>query len=228
MRKPSILLALCVTAMLSLGTILPAALAESAPAPAATQTPIPLKDMMRRYEDVLLGKHPYIQCNTYDAVYTEATLSNEITQWYGYEFETPKEFTAFCLTDLDADGYPEIILKLSDDFGFELLRYENGTVYGFPFVARAMIDITLNGDIYGSSGVSDNGWYQIRFHENGYTLTETCRMQSADNGGVQYFIGEKEASQSEYEAFTNGFADRQRPLWLAYTKENLAAVVSRF
>ena len=226
MRKQSILLALCLAAMLSLGTIFPAALSESAPT--ATQTPIPLATMMQRYQDVLEGKQPYIQCNTYDAVYTEATLSNEITQWYGYEFETPMAFTAFCLTDLDADGTPEIILKLSDDFGFELLRYENSAVYGFPFVARAMIDITVNGDIYGSSGVSDNSWYQIRFHENRYEEIETCRMQSNEAGGVQYFIGEKEVSQREYIAFCDGLLSKERPLWYEYTAENFKTFVSRF
>ncbi len=227
MKKHSTLFAFSLIAILALILTLPA-LAESASTPTPTATPIPPKAMMERYQDVLAGRHSYIQSNIDDMQITEAQFSSETRQWYGYEFETLMAFTAFCVTDLDADGSPEIILKLSDDFGFELLRYENGAVYGFPFVARAMIDITLNGDIYGSSGASDNSWYQIRFHEGLYTLTDTCRMQSTETGGVQYFIGDKEVSQNEYETFISGFADKARPTWIEFSAENFADVVSRF
>ena len=229
MKKHSTLFAISLITILALILALPA-LAESAPtaAPIGTSAPIPTKTMMERYQDVLEGKHSYIQCNTYDSITTEAQFTSEPMQWYGYEFGTPMPFTAFCVTDLDADGSPEIILKLSQDFGFELLRYENGAVYGFPFVARAMIDITLNGDIYGSSGAADNSWYQVRFHEGQYTLTDTCRMQSTETGGVQYFIGDKEVSQNEYETFISGFTGKARPTWIEFSAENFADVVSRF
>lgn len=232
MKKHTASYTMIFAAALSLMLAFPSALAEKAPtpskAPVVTAAPISPKVMMSRYQEVVKGTHSYIQCNPFDNTAAQALFTTEFKQWYGYEAEKPFTYTAFCITDLDADGSPEIILKLSDDFGFELLRYENNAVYGFPFVARAMIDITLNGDIYGSSGALDSSWYQIRFHEGQYAMQDTCRMQSTSSGGVQYFVKDKQVEKATYESFVKGFADKKRPTWMEFSLDNFAAVVSKF
>lgn len=207
-------------AMLVISTGLSSAMAE--------QPTISTKEMMQKYEDVMLGKSSYIQCNRYDDLYREATMPSEIHEWYGYEFEEPLKFEAFCITDLDGDGNIEIILKLSEYFGFELLRYENGQVYGFPFVYRAMEDITLEGDIHGSSGAADSSWYQLRFNAEKLEEIETCRMQSTGTADIQYFIGDKEVSEGEYTKFCETFEDNMRPIWVGFSQEQFKAVVSSF
>ena len=237
MKKHSVLIALSLIVLLILHVS--AALAESAPTdtPASTPadsatpspTPIALKAMMEAYGQVLAGKQTYIQCNNFGGVTGEATLLlSEITNWYGYEFPTPKTFVEFCVTDLDADGNPEIILKLSDDYGFELLRYENGTVYGFPFDARAMEDITLEGDIHGSSGAADSSWYQVRFQGSEMKVIGICNTQDDLAGGIKYFIDDMEVTKIVYEAYQDGFKAKNRPTWLDYTTENFQEIVSRF
>ncbi|HRX09594.1 MAG TPA: hypothetical protein P5559_10615, partial [Candidatus Limiplasma sp.] len=89
-------------------------------------------DMLAAYRAVALGEQSYLQVDPYEETQTEATLTPDIAQWYGYLFEIPKRFDAFAVTDLDKDGSPELLLRLSDDFGFVLLRYINGTVDGYP------------------------------------------------------------------------------------------------
>lgn len=238
MKKHSVLIALSLITLLILR--LPAALAETAstgtpnssPADSSstpTPAPVPLKAMMEAYGQVLAGKQTYFQCNNFGGVTGEATLlTSEITNWYGYEFPSPKKFVAFCVTDLDADGNPEIILKLSEDFGFELLRYENGTVYGFPFDARAMEDITLEGDIHGSSGAADSSWYQVRFQGSEMKMIGICNTQDDLAGGTLYFIDDMEVTKIVYEAYQDGFKAKKRPTWLDYTTENFQDIVSRF
>ena len=239
MKKLSSLLILSLIATLAISVISLAALAETAPtgtpastpADSATPSPAPiaLKAMMEAYGQVLQGKQTYIQCDTFGGATGEATLLlSEITNWYGYEFPSPKAFVEFCVTDLDADGNPEIILKLSDDYGFELLRYENGTVYGFPFDARAMEDITLEGDIHGSSGAADSSWYQVRFQGSEMKVIGICGTQSDLVGGILYFIDDMEVTKIVYEAYQDGFKAKKRPTWLDYTTENFQDIVSRF
>lgn len=219
MRKFRTLILSLFIAMLTINACAGSAMAE--------QQTVAIRDMMQAYEDVLAGKRSYIQCNQGEAVDREVFMPNEIDHWYGWIFESPLKFDTFCVADLDADGYPEIILELSDYFGFELLRYENGVVYGFPFVFRAMLDATLEGDIYGSSGAADNGWYKIRFFADRYEETETCRMQS-NGDDIQYFIGDTEVSSRDYRNYEDQIMQKKRPLWMEYTPDHIKVVVSSF
>ena len=88
--------------------------------------------------EVLTGKQEYIRCGETGSA--RATFQAKVTEWYDYSFPTQTAFGRFSVTDLDADGLPELLLELEDTegypFGYELFRYEGGNVYGYPFVAR--------------------------------------------------------------------------------------------
>ena len=116
------------------------------------------QDILQSYMDVVLGNRSYAQCNLYDERITEAVMTDTVSAWYGFSFDPPHTFTAFAVTDLDGDGNPELLLQLSEDFGYELLRYQNGQVYGFPFLARAMEAVTEDGEIHASNGADNFGW----------------------------------------------------------------------
>ncbi|MFH1879807.1 MAG: hypothetical protein ABIK64_03330, partial [Bacillota bacterium] len=157
---------------------------------AAGEAAVPPADMMRAYEDVLLGGRSYIQCNLMDGIVVEgAAMPAEIGAWYGYLFDTPLQFEAFCVTDLDTDGNPDMLLKLPQDFGYELLRWENGQVYGFPFVARAMEALTADGEIHGSSGADNFGWYKVRFGGAVMETAEVCWKRDDPGIDFVYSIG---------------------------------------
>lgn len=192
----------------------------------AEHTTVPPGDMMRSYQDVLMGKRSYLRCNHYDAIRRETYMQGDILEWYGFEFESPLRFVAFTVTDLDADGSPELVLRLSEDFGFELLRYGKGQVYGFPFVYRAMEELTASGEIHGSNGADDFGWYQVRFDDGKMETIELCWKHAEENDQHRYCIGDETVSESEFTEFCNGLRSKDRPIWEEYTPELLEAAVS--
>ena len=194
----------------------------------AQRQPDGLAEIVTAYQDVLLGRRTYVRSD--DPIGGEAYFSTPPMEWYGFPLDAKYTFTRFALCDIDADGSPELILDLTDSegytFGYELLRYENGTVYGFGFTLRSMQAITLEGDIATSSGAGDNGWYTLQFSADQVEYRETCRMQST-NGYAQYFIGDAEVSDTDYQSFTETLLAKPGPVWLAFTPENVDYVVSQ-
>lgn len=218
------LIALCgCISLLLCGT---SALAEEAEPTAAAA--VTAQEAMAAYEAVLLDDQPYVQ--TGDGV-GETAFSAQPVLWYGYELGGAYTFSRFCVTDLDADGLPEIILDLPDaegyTFGYELLRYEAGTVYGFAFGLRGMEEITREGDIATSDGAADNGWYTLRFAADRFEYVETCRMQSTGDT-EQYFIGDDEVTREEYLAYDEQIRAKARPVWLEFAENNVRFVAAQF
>lgn len=187
------------------------------------------QQVMAAYQDVLLGEAPYTDVWKPEA--QETALTPQVTEWGAYRFEKPFTYTRFCLTDLDADGLPEVVLDLTNaegyTFGYELLRYENGIVYGFSFGLRSLQDFTLEGDVLTSGGAGDNGWYKLQFAAGEMQYAEICRMQST-SGYAQYFISGKEVTRDAYLLFTDQLMQKPRPVWLDFTDANVAFVAGEF
>lgn len=186
---------------------------------------------MQNCAGVLLGKRDYLRCGETGSA--RATFTPKVKEWYGYEFPKATSFDRFSVTDVDADGLPELLLELLDTegypFGYELFRYENGEVYGYPFVVRAMEQVTREGDVFASSGANDNGWYQLRFSGDQVQWITTCHTQSnADHSAVHYWIGDQEVAKAEYDARAAQISSREPIVWLPYAEDALRTVVAKF
>lgn len=177
------------------------------------------EEMQLAYQNVLMGAQSYIQCNSYDETYDEAVMQAEITRWYGFEFDPPLRFEAYSVTDLDMDGNPEILLRLSDDFGYELLRYEDGQVYGYPFFARAMEAVTTEGEIHGSSGAANFGWYKVAFSGEMMETVDVCWQYDDLDESIVYFIGDTEVSEGEFTAMNEALWEKDGIAWTEYAQE---------
>ena len=195
----------------------------------AEATPTPLQTVAQAYQAVLGAQTPYTFCA--EGVSAQLTFERSVTEWSGYSFTDPYSYKRFCLTDLDADNLPEVILELSDaqgtPFGFTLLRYEGGVVYGFPFVYRAMEWITLEGDVFFSNGAADNGWDRLHFAAGTVTTQPVCAMQT-DGSTVRYTIDGKTATEKEYTAFTDQLQQKKQPVWLAFDAKTVQKVFGQF
>lgn len=103
---------------------------------------------------------------------TYAEYINSVRQICDKEFTGPLTPVRFAVIDLDQDGITEVIVELTNNVdGWELvLRYYNGTVYGYGFGFRSMQTVYTNGVIWASSGALLSDAYTIQF--NGYKLTE--------------------------------------------------------
>ena len=181
-------------------------------------------DMLAAYRAVALGEQSYLQVDPYAETATEVTLTLDITQWYSYQFDVPKRFDAFAVTDLDKDDSPELLLKLSDDFGFELLRYFDGTVYGYPFVYRAMEAVTTDGEIHAASGASNFGWYALTFTDSAIEPAILCWVTDEDPEHLQYHIGDAEVSSEAFNAFNDSLWSKPVIAWTGFTPEALSTL----
>lgn len=181
----------------------------------------PAQDALAAYEDVLTGARTYFQCDTLENAVTETTLTPEISQWYGMIFEVPLQYAAYAVTDLDQDGSPEVLLKLTDDFGYELLRAQDGAVYGYPFVARAMEGVTAEGDIHGSNGAENYGWYRVRLNGAVVETTVVCWRYDEQDPPARFMIGDRDVPQAEFEACNDDLWTKNGLFWTEFTPGEL-------
>jgi hypothetical protein len=201
----------CFLVALLIGSLGPCAATADEPA-------VPTADILQAYADVLSGNQSYIQCNSFDDVVGEATMADEIDLWYGFGFDPPIRFIAFCVTDLDADGNPELLLKLADDFGYELMRYADGRVYGYPFFARGMEAVTADGEIHGSNGAENFGWYGVSFNADHQLIdVDVCWQYDDLDESILYFIGDTEVSEDEFTALNEELWNKDSLTWTDYT-----------
>ncbi|MBN1777058.1 MAG: hypothetical protein JW811_02960 [Clostridiales bacterium] len=186
------------------------------------------QEMLQAYQSVLLGDQSYLRYNTFDDLIEEAVMTDEITDWYDYVPGPPFSFVAFAVTDLDMNGNPELLLQLSEDFGYELLRYDNGRVYGYPFVARAMEAVTADGEIHGSSGADNFGWYRICFHGAALRTIVICWKYDEEAPAFRYMIGDTEGTEEDFTALNDTLWNKESVSFTPYSPEAVAEAAAAF
>ena len=182
------------------------------------------QDMLAAYRGVVLGEQVYLQADPFEGTVTETMMTPEIRQWYGYLFDIPLRYEAFAVTDLDKDGNPELLLKLSNDFGFELLRFHDGAVYGYPFVARAMEAVTADGEIHAASGAANFGWVTLTFNGSELLRSSVCWMSDEETDTIRYTIGGVLVTESEFQALNDTLWAKPMIEWTENIPEALDAI----
>ena len=178
------------------------------------------------YRGVVTGEQSYRQVDPFEGTVTETLMTPAISHWYGYLFDPPLNVNAFAVTDLDKDGNPELLLKLSEDFGFELLRWYDGAVYGYPFVARAMEAVTVDGEIHASSGATNFGWLTLSFNGIDLSRPSVCWMSDEETDTFVCTIGGKIVTLEEFQALNETLWNKDMLEWTDYTPDALDAAVS--
>lgn len=109
---------------------------------------------------VMMGKNNFTMAETG----THQSLFN-MTEFMQFTFENYLMPTSFSVVDMDQDGTNEIIVGIDTDInGFRLvLRYEYGTVYGYPFVFRGMSMLSSDGITLGSSSAFESYYCRHSF-----------------------------------------------------------------
>lgn len=82
----------------------------------------------------------------------------------------------FTVVDLDGDGENEVVLWIlyngDSYYGFEVLHYQEGTVYGNTFTYRAFYDLKVDGTFHWSGGAANSGTGRLTFAEDGRAVRE--------------------------------------------------------
>lgn len=159
---------------------------------------------------------------------SELTIE-ELDKAVGYDTAiTIKQFT---VVDLDDDGKEEVVLALDAGFDgfFEVLHEQNGTVYGYTLVYRAMQALKQNGLLAFSSGALDSGIGRLRFGAAGYELLPLTYSQSGTDGAgsvsVAYYVDGAEAGEEAFRSAYDAFQSLPDAEWYAFNRENVEAVL---
>ena len=144
--------------------------------------------------------------------------------------------TKFAIVDLDNDGIPEVILWLAvnnnDDFGFEVLRHQDGVVYGYTLSYRSFMDLKEDGTFSFSSGAADFGFGTLEFKEKVYTVDMISYSESSydsnNNQIISYFVNHESATEEEFLSAFNTQSEKTGATWYDFTDENIDKLFSDF
>jgi len=137
------------------------------------------------------------------------------------------EITRFAVVDLDQDGIPEVILweKVNgNDYGVEVLHYQNGVVYGYEFGHRQVGQLKTDGTFSFSSSASDSGIGMLIFTNSAYAMDKITYSRSSDTNNnffIEYFVNKMPATESEFTAAVNSQGQKPDAIWYTLTTENI-------
>lgn len=137
--------------------------------------------------------------------------------------------TKFSIIDLSSNGEKEIVLGLqingASDYGFEILRYQNGAVYGYTLPYREFMNLKTDGTFIFSGGAADTGIGKLEFSKDGFTVDKLYYSESQYNSNneleVQYFANGIPCSEED---FNNAMSLQEKKAdisWYNLTNDNV-------
>lgn len=141
--------------------------------------------------------------------------------------------TQFALVDLDSDGEKEVVLLIQingvSDYGFEILKVQAGTVYGYTLPYRSFMSLKTDGTFTFSGGAADSGVGKIIFWEGGYDIDKLCYSVSQYNSAnaleVKFYADGAECSEEEYHSILAEQEEKPDATWYELTLDNINAVL---
>lgn len=147
------------------------------------------------------------------------------------------EIPQFAIIDLDNDGENEIVLWIQmngvSDYGFEILRYQNGVVYGYTLPYRGFMNLKTDRTFLFSGGAADLGIGKLKFSENGYNVDKLhyseARYDSNNELSVQYFGNGVPCSEEEFNVIVGNQEEKSNVNWYNLTDDSVnSAFENRF
>lgn|GEM_PF-3278173 len=138
----------------------------------------------------------------------------------------------FAKVDLDGDGAPEAVLEMyvgNNQYptSYEILRVQNGTVYGYYFPYRAFKSLKTDGSFESSGGASNWGFGTIDFSGSGYSTminqSTYCRQVINVDGNepTSYCVNGKNATEKEFWAAVSIQDSKPDATWYDFNDSNV-------
>jgi len=158
---------------------------------------------------------------------------NQLNQAVSDDSSVTATATKFAIVDLDNDGTPEVVLWLnvnSDNYyGFEVLRYQDGIIYGYTLWYRSFMDLKENGTFSFSSGAADSGFGKINFSGNSCSIDEITYSESSydsnNNMSVSYFVDHESATEEEFLSAIDRQSEAAAATWYDFTNDNIGIML---
>ncbi len=181
------------------------------------------------YKSILLGKSNFI-CTSLE---NKSLNISEIGQAVTDDDSVTVSATKFTIIDIDGDGEDEAVLWLQinniSDYGFEILHYQNGEIYGYTLQYRAFMNLKADGTFLFSGGAADSGIGKMTFSETGYSVNAQAYSQSGYDSNnelnVQYFINDESCSEDEFNDVLNGQEQKADVEWYDLSENNINATL---
>lgn len=204
---------------------------ESSPAPSDTPSPSTQSDIspLNTYQSILQNKTQFFSTDA-----KKYLNIDQLNQTVSDDGSIKVKAIKFAIVDLEKDNVPEVILWLdvntNEYYGFEVLRYQDGVVYGYTLPYKSFMDLKDDGTFSFSSGAADNGFGTIKFTENGYMIDKITYSESSyDSGNNQitsYFVNNQSASEEDFLSAVNKQSEKAKVTWYDFTDENLEKLLS--
>lgn len=153
------------------------------------------------------------------------------------EDDVTMEAAGFTVIDLDGDGVQEIVLWLKinkvSDYGFAVLRYQEGDVYGYTLPYRSFMELKTDGSFLFSGGAADSGIGKLNFSEEEYTIDELYYSRSEydfDKGlfAVRFFLKGAFCTEEKYEDGMKRQEEKPDAVWYELTADNVNDVLEEY
>ncbi len=180
------------------------------------------------YKSVLLGKNNFI-CTSLE---NKSLNISEIGQAVTDDDSITVSATKFAMIDLDGDWEDEVILWLQingiSDYGFEVLRCQDGEVYGYTLQYREFMNLRDDGTFMFSNGAADYGVGKITFTSTEYAINKLGYSQSEYDSNneliIQYFANNESCSEDEFNEVINGQEQKPDAMWYDLSDDNINVV----
>ncbi|CRZ34082.1 hypothetical protein DFR55_11226 [Herbinix hemicellulosilytica] len=191
-------------------------------------TPAPSKiTPLSAYKSVLQDESPFFCVDSGKDLYI-----SQINEAVSSDSSVQAKVSKFTVVDLENDNIPEVILQLTvnenEYFGFEVLSYKDGVVYGYTLWYRTFMDLKEDGTFSFSGGASDYGFGSITFTDKGYTIDKITYCEatynSDNNLDISYFVNHKKATEEEFLSAIAEQNDKTHPTWNDFTTENISGL----
>lgn len=174
-----------------------------------------LDEARTAYRAVLSNERSFINTDDGDTL----TISQRLDQ---LKSGRPAEVSRFAVVDLDRDDTPEVILWIyakSDDYwGFIILRYYDGEVYGYTKPYRAFQEVKADGSysIVGADSSTAN-FSETELSDNKLIYWEKIE-NSTDSQYINYYVEGESVTKKEYLAAVDVQQKKDFATWYRFTE----------
>lgn len=190
------------------------------------QLPLSLEES---YQAVLLNNGDFFSTDLQNKKINLTNIKEVVTDDDGITVTANK----FAIMDLNNDGENEVILWIQingvSDFGFEILRYQEGSVYGYTLFYREFMELKTDGTFIFSGGAADWGIGKLSFLGNEYTINKLYYCESQYNSDneleAQYFSNGTPYSEEEFNDDMSRQEEKGNIRWYDVTTDNVRAVL---
>ena len=181
------------------------------------------------YKSILLGKSNFICTDLANESLNISEIGRAVTDDDSVTVSAAK----FTIMDIDGDGKDEAVLWLQinniSDYGFEILHYRNGEIYGYTLQYRAFMNLKTDGTFLFSGGAADYGIRKMTFSETGYSVRALAYSQSGYDENneltIQYFVNDEPCSEDEFNDILSGQEQKADVEWYDLSENNVNAVL---